>query len=73
MRRDQRAVLGDGQQDLVGHAASLQQQFQALQSYVEDAAARLDARLGMAEQRLDKAVAYFALVRYDAYDEMSGR
>ena len=73
VRRDQRAVLGDGQQDLVGHAASLQQQFQALQSYVEDAAARLDARLGMAEQRLDKAVAYFALVRYDAYDEMSGR
>ena len=73
VRRDQRAVLGDGQQDLVGHAVSLQQQFQALQSYVEDAAARLDARLGMAEQRLDKAVAYFALVRYDAYDEMSGR
>jgi len=73
VRRDQRAVLGDGQQDLVGHAASLQQQFQALRSYVEDAAARLDARLGMAEQRLDKAVAYFALVRYDAYDEMSGR
>jgi len=73
VRRDQRAVLGDGQQDLVGHAASLQQQFQAFQSYVEDAAARLDARLGMAEQRLDKAVAYFALVRYDAYDEMSGR
>jgi hypothetical protein len=73
VRRDQRAVLGDGQQDLVAHSASLQQQFQALQSYVEDAAGRLDARLGVAEQRLDKAVAYFALVRYDAYDEMSGR
>jgi hypothetical protein len=73
VRRDQRAVLGDGQRDLVAHAASLHQQFQALQSYVEDAASRLDARLGLAEQRLDKAVAHFALVRYDAYDEMSGR
>ncbi len=73
VRADQRAVLGDGRRDLVGHAASLQSQFEALSEYVQDAADRIDQRMRMAEQRLDGAVAYRALVRYDAYGEMSGR
>lgn len=72
-RADQRAVLGENQQDLVSHAAALQSQFQALSQYVQDAADRLDERMLIAEQRLDGAVAYRALVRYDAYGEMSGR
>ena len=73
VRADQRAILGDEQRDLVAHAASLQSQFQALSEYVQDAAARLAQRMQVAEQRLDGAVAYRALVRYDAYGEMSGR
>jgi hypothetical protein len=73
VRSDQRAVLGDGRQDLVEHAAALQSQFHALSDYVQDAANRLDARVGETEQRLDRAVAYRSLVRYDAYGEMSGR
>jgi hypothetical protein len=73
VRADQRAVLGDDRRDLVGHAASLQSQFEALSEYVQDAADRLDQRMRIAEQRLDGAVAYRALVRYDAYGEMSGR
>jgi hypothetical protein len=73
MRADQRAILGDRERDLVAHAADLQRQFQALSDYVEDAATRLDGRVGAAEGRLDGAVAYRALVRYDAYGEMSGR
>jgi hypothetical protein len=73
VRSDQRVVLGDGRQDLVAHAASLQSQFHALSDYVQDAADRLDARMREAEQRLDHAVAYRALVRYDAYGELSGR
>jgi hypothetical protein len=73
VRSDQRAVLGDGQQDLVEHAAQLQSQFRALSDYVQDAADRLDERMRLAEQRLDGAIAYRALVRYDAYGEMSGR
>ena len=32
----------------------------------------LDARMAAAEDRLDGAIAYRALVRYDAYNEMSG-
>jgi hypothetical protein len=73
VRADQRLVLGDQRQDLVAHAATLQTQFGALNDYVQDVAARLDQRMATAEQRLDGAVAYRALVRYDAYGEMSGR
>lgn len=73
VRADQRTVLGGHQQDLVAHAAALQRQFEVLYEYVQDAAERLNARMTTAEQRLDHAVAYRALVRYDAYGEMSGR
>jgi hypothetical protein len=70
----QRAVLGDhGERDLVVHAADLDAEFRALRSFLEDAATRLELRLGDAEARLDGAIAYRGLVRYDAYNEMSGR
>jgi hypothetical protein len=73
VRSDQRAILGEGREDLVAHAAGLQQHFQALNDYVQDIAAQLNGRMDTAEQRLDHAVAYSALIRYDAYGEMSGR
>jgi hypothetical protein len=57
----------------VSHAAGLQSSFQSLAEYVQDAAARLDQRVTHTEQRLDGAIAYRSLVRYDAYGEMSGR
>jgi uncharacterized protein DUF4446 len=73
VRSDQRAVLGDRREDLVGHAATLQSNFEALSQYVQDAADRLDERVRITEARLEHVVAYSALVRYDAYGEMSGR
>ena len=74
LRAAQRAVLGEhGERDLVAHAASLELAFRSLHGYVEDVAARLDDRLGTAEERLDGSIAYHGLVRYDAYNEMSGR
>ena len=73
VRANQRTVLGGRQQDLVAHAADLQGQFEALHQYVQDVAARLDGRVHMAERRLDGAITYRSLVRYDAYGEMSGR
>ncbi len=73
VRADQRMVLGDRHQDLVAHAAGLASQFEALNDYLQDVAARLDQRMATAEQRLDGAVAYRSLIRYDAYGEMSGR
>jgi hypothetical protein len=74
LRADQRAVLGgNAPQDLVAHAAQLDHGFSSLNDYVADVASRLDARLTSAEQRLDGAIAFHGLVRYDAYNEMSGR
>ena len=74
VRRDQRVVLGDaGERDLAAHAADLERGFRELHEYVEDVAGKLHGRMQTAEQRLDGAVAYRALVRYDAYGEMSGR
>ena len=73
LRADQRVIIGDGSQDLVAHAAALRQQFEVLYGYVQDMAAGLTSRVEAAEQRLDQAIAYSALVRYDAYGEMSGR
>jgi hypothetical protein len=73
LRGAQRLVLGEyGQQDLVAHAAALQEAFAALHARVEEVAQRLDERMAAAEDRLDGAIAYRALVRYDAYGEMSG-
>jgi len=74
LRADQLVVLGGGRaQDLVGHAAELDRQFQALHAYVEDVAGRLDDRLAAAEGRIDRTISHRSLVRYDAYNEMSGR
>ena len=73
VRADQRLVLGERREDLVAHAATLQSQFEQLNNYIQDVAERLEERMATAEHRLDGAVAYRALVRYDAYGEMSGR
>lgn len=73
LRADQRMLLDSGEQDVVAHSASLTRQFSALHDYVADVAEGLDQRVAAAEQRLDGAVAHRALVRYDAYGEISGR
>jgi hypothetical protein len=74
LRADQRVLLGAGPaDDLVEHASRIEQEFRSLHAYVGDVAARLDGRLGTAESRLDGAIAYRGLVRFDAYNEMSGQ
>ena len=73
LRAAQRMILGAGQRDVIAHAANLEEEFRALHAYVTDVATRLDGRLGTAEDRLDGAIAYRGLIRYDAYNEMSGR
>jgi Protein of unknown function (DUF4446) len=73
LRSAQRVLLGSGaKEDLVAHASGLQDAFEALHARVEEVATRLDERMTAAEDRLDGAIAYRALVRYDAYGEMSG-
>jgi hypothetical protein len=74
LRRAQRLVLGEqGERDVVAHAAAMQEAFEALHEYVEDVAVRLDGRLADTELALRGAIARRALVRYDAYNELSGR
>ena len=73
LRRAQRQVLGDhGARDLVAQAAELESAFATLRDYVDEIAQRFDSRLGGAEARLDGALSHRALVRFDAYNEMSG-
>lgn len=74
LRGDQRTVLGaSGERDLVEHAARIERGFVELRDWVEDTAAGIEARMGTAEARIDGCVAHRALVRYDAYGEMSGQ
>jgi hypothetical protein len=74
VRAAQRTILGgDRPQDLVEHAAQLTREFGVLTDLVHDTAERLEDRVGVAEKRLDGAIAHRALVRYDAYNEMSGQ
>jgi hypothetical protein len=73
LRARQRIVLGaGGETDLVDHAAQLQAAFQHLHGQVDEMGAHLDERMAAAERRLDGAITYRALVRYDAYGELSG-
>ena len=72
LRRDQTLVLGDADRDLAAHAADLERQFVALHDHLIDIATRLDGRVSAAETRLDGAVSHRAVVRYDAYNELSG-
>ena len=73
LRAAQRAVMGEEQRDLVTHAARLEQGFVELRDWVDETATGIETRMATAEARIDGAVAYRAVVRYDAYGEMSGQ
>jgi hypothetical protein len=73
LRAAQKTVMGEGQADLVAHAAQIQEAFVQLRDWVEETATRLEERMATAEHRIDGCVAYTSLVRYDAMGEMSGQ
>lgn len=73
LKRAQSAVLGDGSRDLVRHSAQLEAAFGDLREYVEEALAALGQRSEAMDRRIDSALSFRALVRYDAYGEMSGQ
>ena len=54
-------------------AQALQVEFERLQSMVESTSARLDERLSASENRLGRTISHTAVIRYDAYGEMTGR
>jgi len=74
LRTAQRAVMGDGEErDLVAHAARIERAFVELRDWVEESSAGIEGRMVTAESRIDGAVSYRSVVRYDAYGEMSGQ
>jgi hypothetical protein len=73
VRANQKAVLGNGERDLVEQATGLEAAFVQLRDWVEETSRRLEQRMGGAEERIDGCVANTSLVRYDAYNEMSGQ
>src|SRR5215212_9569748 len=72
MRNSQRAVLGDGKRDLVTHAEEIQLAFTQLRDWVEESIEHFERRMSEVEGRVDGCIAYSSLVRYDAYNELSG-
>jgi hypothetical protein len=73
LRRAQRVVLGDrGWRDIVEHAAELEKAFDELHAHVDAASRHSDARIASVEAALRGTIAHRALVRYDAYNELSG-
>jgi hypothetical protein len=74
LRAAQRVLLGDREAaDLVAHAAAMQEAFEELRGYVGEETLHLDARLDGVEAALHRTLAHHALVRYDAYNELSGQ
>jgi hypothetical protein len=70
----QRFILGDGGgRDIVAHGQQLQRGFDALHANVQQTFGQVDQRMAAAEARLDEAISNSAVIRYDAYNELSGR
>ena len=73
LAKAQSVVIGDSSRDLVAHSARLDQGFGELRDWVEEVLQRVEDRQVALDRRIDDAVSYYALVRYDAYGEMSGQ
>jgi hypothetical protein len=69
VRRAQLVLVGDGKDDLVDFAVSLQSRIDDLHRAVDEIAAGL-ARV---DRRIDDTVSKTAIVRYDAYDNAGGQ
>jgi hypothetical protein len=73
MRAAQRAVLGEaGTRDLVEHAQEMERRIAELGGHTNEVFRELTARTDETERRLEGAITHAAVVRYDAYNEMSG-
>ena len=73
IRRAQSTVLGDSDRDVVRHAADLERRLADDALRLEQAAAGLEERISAVEARLETVVSRTAVIRYDAYNEMTGR
>lgn len=70
----QKDVLGpSGREDLIAHGVETRRRVDELGELIEDIAASLNERMGLAEGRLQGAVTRSGVLRYDAFNETSGR
>src|SRR3954463_665928 len=74
LRSAQKAGLGEGgSRDLAEHAQQLEQGFKDMRDWVEESIEHFERRMQSTESRLAGCGAYRSLVRYDAYNELSGQ
>ena len=74
VRSAQKLVLGEqGTRDVVGHTAAVDKRVQELKGGIDQLSAALFRRLDEVEARLDGSVSKTAVLRYDAFNETSGR
>lgn len=74
LRGAQSAVLGEhGRHDLVSHAERLEEAFVQLRDWVEDSLGRFEDQASLQDGRIEGCMTHRALIRYDAYGEMSGQ
>jgi hypothetical protein len=74
LRGAQTVVLGTtGERDLVTHAEGIEIAFVELRELVEATFEQVQRRLETDEARISRGISRTAVIRYDAYNEMSGR
>jgi hypothetical protein len=68
-RHDQKIIMGSGQErDIVAHSRSVQQSVDGLAADLKD----LSTSLGETGKRLDDCLTHRSVLRYDAYNDLSG-
>ena len=73
LRATQTTILGEcGHRDLLAHAENLTHSFEELRAHVEQTFQQLHDRLAANDHYLQRCISHSAVVRYDAYNEMSG-
>jgi hypothetical protein len=74
LRAAQKVVLGtSGERDIVTHAEGIEIAFVELRELVESTFEQVQSRLEADEGRIARGISRTAVIRYDAYNEMSGR
>ncbi|MDO8737234.1 MAG: DUF4446 family protein [Thermoleophilia bacterium] len=68
-RHDQKIIMGEGQErDIIAHSRSMQQSVDGLAGDLSN----LSGELRQTEKRLDDCLTHRSVIRYDAYNDLSG-
>jgi hypothetical protein len=74
LRTEQRAVLGEtGSEDLVAHGLETRRRVEELDRTIDSIATAVAERMEDAEARLDGSISRAGVLRYDAFNESTGR